>query len=86
MIDIHNNCEEQLTGINVTSTSFELLDKFFENPYASIPNLQYSFKSNYPVIQRAIKNLVEVGFIKEYTIGKRNKFYVADDILDILEK
>jgi len=86
MIDIHNNCKEQLAGINATSTSFELLDKFFENPYGSIPNLQYSLKRNYPVIQRAIKNLVEVGLIKEYTIGKRNKFYVADNILDILEK
>lgn len=86
LIDLYNHYKQELTKINATSISFKLLDKFFERPYYYITLLQEELKENYPKTKRGLNYLIESGVIKEYTKYKRNKIYVASDILKILEE
>ncbi len=85
LIELHEMYHKKLEKIYAKTISFTVLDLFFENPYRSIPFIQIALKKNYPLIKRGIKNLIDIGFVKEYTYKKRNKFYVAKEIIGILE-
>ncbi len=91
MLLLYETYKEKLKQIRATSISYELLDKFFENPYSRIPILEANLhkkypKINYPLIKRGMDNLKKVGVIEEITHRKRNKFYVAPEILGVLER
>ena len=86
LIDLYNDYKQKLTDTNATSISFELLDKFFERPYYFITLLQTELKENYPKTKRGLNYLIKCDIIKLYTKHKRNKIYVAPEILRILEE
>jgi Fic family protein len=86
LIDLNNDYRARLTESRSTPITFQLLDQFFENPYASIPMLQERLSANYPIVRRGIENLRQVNIVTEITKQKRNKFYLAHDVLDIIEK
>lgn len=85
LIELYEYYHTKLEDINANTISFTLLDLFFENPYLSIPYVQFLIKKNYPLIKRGIDNLMKVKFIHEYTYQKRNKFYVAREVESVLE-
>ena len=85
MLQLYDDYKIKLNEIRATSISFILLDKFFENPYSTIPNLQKQLNANYPLIKRGIGNLIKCDLIQEITEQKRNKFYVAPKVLEIVE-
>lgn len=91
MLSIYTEYKELLKEIRATSISYELLDRFFENPYSRISilikRLQNKYpKINYPLIKRGIDNLLKCGIIEEITHRKRNRFYIAQKILETIEK
>ena len=86
LIDLYNDYKQKLTDVNATSISFKLLDKFFERPYYFITLLQKELEENYPKTRRGLNYLMKCGIIKLYTKYKRNKIYVASEILRILEE
>lgn len=87
LIELYNTYKKKLTDIRATPISYLILDKFFETPYFYITNLQEELKeSNYPKIKRGMKHLVECGIIKEFTSQRRNKIFLASEILDVLEE
>jgi len=86
LIDLYNSYKQKLTDINATAISFKLLDKFFERPYYFITLLQEELNENYPKTKRGLNYLMDCGIIKPYTKYKRNKIYVASEILGILEE
>jgi Fic family protein len=86
LIELYNDYKQRLTKIHATPISFELLDKFFESPYYFITLLQGELKENYPKTKRGMNYLINCNIIRLYTKHKRNKIYVAPDILKILEE
>jgi Fic family protein len=86
LIELYNDYKQRLTKIHATPISFELLDKFFESPYYFITLLQGELKENYPKTKRGMNYLTKCDIIRLYTKHKRNKIYVAPDILKILEE
>ncbi len=87
LIELYNDYKERLTRVGATPISFLLLDKFFERPYSYIGLIQEQFgNENYPKTKRGMNHLVDCGIIKLYTKYKRNKIYVANEILKILEE
>lgn len=86
LIKLREEYHEKLKEINATPLSFSLLDLFFENPYWSIPHIiKFEIKRNYPSIKRGIDNLVKVRLVTEYTLRRRNKFYMAREIANVFE-
>jgi len=87
LIELYNNYKNKLTKIGATSASYAVLDRFFESPYWFITALQENLgNENYPKTKRAMNYLVEIGAIKEFTRYKRNKIFIAAEILEILEE
>ena len=91
MLLMYNEYKELLKRIRATSISYELLDKFFENPYSRISILVRRLKNkypkiNYPLVKRGINNLLKCGIIEEITHRKRNRFYIAPKIFEIIER
>lgn len=86
LIDLYNAYKQKLSDINATPLSFKLLDKFFESPYWFVSLLQEELKENYPKTKRAMNYLVNGEIIREFTVYKRNKIFVAPEILKILEE
>ena len=73
--------------MGATSLSHSVLDKFFESHYWFITALQNELDDeNYPKTKRAMNYLVEAGVIKEFTRYKRNKIFIAPEILKIIEE
>lgn len=86
LINLREKYESKLNeSKSVKPMTFRLLDKFFENPVGTIPHFQKMFNKNYPMIKRSITHLEFAGIIREVTEQKRNKFYLATGILDIIE-
>lgn len=85
LIDLYNSYKEKLTNVHATSMSYALLDRFFENPYINIPHLQTTLHTNYPIIKRGMNYLIKCGIVKEMTRKSRNRFYMAHEILEIIE-
>ena len=86
LISLYNDYKKRLTDAKATSISFVLLDKFFERPYYFITLLQEELKTDYPKTKRGLNYLEKCGVIALYTKYKRNKIYVALEILKILEE
>ncbi|HLC32559.1 MAG TPA: Fic/DOC family N-terminal domain-containing protein [Candidatus Nanoarchaeia archaeon] len=87
LIELYNDYKKRLTNAHATPMSFKVLDKFFERPYSFISLIQEQMgNENYPKTKRAMIHLVDCGIIKQYTKYKRNKIYVASEILRILEE
>ncbi len=87
LIDLYEEYKQRLKKVNATQISISLLDKFFESPYWFISQLQGELGGeNYPKTKRGMKYLVETNIIREFTQYKRNKIFVAPDILKILEE
>jgi len=87
LIDLYNLYKKRLTDMGATPISYSLLDKFFERPYWFITLLQEKLEGeNYPKTKRGMRYLIKGNIIKEFTRYKRNKIFVASEILEILEE
>ena len=87
LIDLYNEYKQKLSDIHATPLSFKLLDVFFKRPYWFIPLIQIELgRENYPKTQRGVNYLIKAKIIKEFTGNKKNKIFVAPEILKILEE
>jgi len=86
LIELYNEYKKRLVNVHATPISYTLLDKFFENPYYFVTLLQEELGENYPKTKRGMNYLVKCGVISLYTKHKRNKIFVALDILRIMEE
>lgn len=87
LIDLYEDYQKRLGKIKATPISYEILRYFFERPYWNIGLLKNQLgQKNYPLVRRGIDCLRKAEIISEYTPGKRNKFYVASGIFNIIEE
>lgn len=86
LIELYNEYKKRLVNVHATPISYILLDKFFENPYYFVSLLQEELGENYPKTKRGMNYLVKCEVIKLFTKHKRNKIFVAIDILKIMEE
>ncbi len=86
LVGLYNSYRKRLVDVKATAISFKLLDKFFEKPYSFITLLQDDLKEDYPKTKRGLNYLIKCNIIKLYTRYKRNKIYLASEILKILEE
>jgi len=87
LLDLYGDYKKRLKDANATQMSTAILDKFFESPYWFISQLQEDMGGeNYPKTRRGMNYLIDTGIIKEFTKYKRNKIFIAPDILKIIEE
>ena len=87
LIDLYADYKKKLSDVHATPLSFSLLDVFFESPYWSIPATQAKLNvKDYQKAKRGMKYLMRANIVNELTGNKKNQFFVASEILKILEE
>ena len=86
LVGLYNHYRKRLIDVKATPTSYKLLDKFFERPYSFITLLQKDLKEDYPKTKRGLNYLIKCKIIVLYTKHKRNKIYLAPEVLKTLEE
>ena len=86
LVKLYNEYRKKLVDKKATTISFKLLDKFFERPYSYITLLQEELEEDYPKTKRGLNYLLDCKIIVLYTRQKRNKIYLAPNILNIIEE
>ncbi len=86
LVRLYDSYRKRLIDSKATAISFKLLDKFFERPYSYITLLQEELKEDYPKTKRGLNYLLKCHIIQLYTRQKRNKIYLAPEILKTLEE
>jgi Fic family protein len=86
LVKLYNDYRKKLVDEKATPISFKLLDRFFERPYSFITLLQEELKEDYPKTKRGLNYLLKCKIIILYTRQRRNKIYLAPDILKIIEE
>ncbi len=69
---------------NRPQSAFRLVDEIFSNPLVSISVLSNRWDKPYHYVRSGVIRLVEIGILKELTDRKRNKLYIATELMDIL--
>lgn len=64
----------------------KLVDLLVERPVLTIPYVGRQFGVTYLTARNNIFNLVKVGILKEVTGAKRNKIFVANEVLNVINK
>jgi Fic family protein len=77
---------ERLQAERAGSLALRLVDTVFAEPAVSNPHLAKAFAATPAGVQRCIDKLTAASILREVTGGRRNRFYVADEILRILEE
>ena len=86
LVNLYNDYRKRLVNAKATAISFKLLDKFFERPYSFITLLQEELGEDYPKTKRGLNYLLKCKIIVLYTKQKRNKIYLASEVLKIIEE
>lgn len=86
LLDLWQRYRDMFQSARSAAILLRLVDNLFEIPVITISRAA-KYAGVTPVsATRSIEKLLEAGIIKEVTGKKRNKVYVASDILDIIEK
>jgi len=86
LLDLHRTYYQTILGKRLPPTAVELVELIFVRPVLNTRVVQEYLKVTFPAAQKAIKALIEEGFLAEITGGRRNKAYAAKKILEILEE
>jgi DNA-binding Lrp family transcriptional regulator len=62
-----------------------MIDLLFTNPYVQASRVAEHLDVSFPSAMNAIDQLVEMGLLREITGQKRNRMYVAPDVLAVVE-
>ena len=84
LLDLQEQYKNVATGRQVPKSVIRLIDHLFTRPIISISELSKTWKMPFPTVQRGVNYLVEKGILKEITGGRRNRLYVADEILNVV--
>lgn len=85
IVNLQRKYQEKLRKMKSTTNAIRLVDSLFLNPYTTITNAAQYLRVSFPTGQRAIKMLEEAGILKEFSKRKRNRIYIAKELMRILE-
>ncbi len=84
LLDLQSKYRKLATGQRVPKVVNHLIDYLFANPIISISALSKAWKITYSTVQRGVGYLIEKGILREITGQRRNRLFVADEILNII--
>lgn len=76
---------DKVTSSVKSALPLKILDEVFVLPFITVNGVKERSKTSYNTAQTSIKKLVELRILKEHTGKERNRVYVADEIIRVLE-
>ena len=83
LLDIRTSYEQKLKKCKVSGNTFALVRYLFANPVITISAAAKYLGTGYPPAKKAVMYLVSAGILEQIGTKKRNKEFVAKEILDI---
>lgn len=83
LLDVRLSYEQKLKKHRVSGNTLVLVRYLFANPVITIPAAAKHLETGYPPAKKAVMYLVKAGILEQIGTKKRNKSYVAKEILDI---
>lgn len=85
ILDLHNSYQEKLEETKkVPESAHRLIDEIFMNPVISVSGLSKKWVIPFVSIRRGVSRLLEIGILKEVPGRKRNKLFVASELMQLL--
>ena len=84
LLDLQEQYRGVATGRKVPKSAIRLIDHLFARPIISVSELSKAWKMPFPTVQRGVNYLVDKGILGEITGGRRNRLFVANEILNAI--
>ncbi|MFW5871793.1 MAG: Fic family protein [bacterium] len=68
-----------------TNLMLQAVDNLFINPYLRITRLKKQIGTTYPTAKRIVEQLQDLNILKQVNDAKRDKIYLAQEIMEIIE-
>jgi Fic family protein len=86
ILDLYARYRAMLGTKRVPQAALRLIDHLFISPVVSVTRLAQGWKVPFPTVQKGVGRLVELGILTEMTRQRRNRLYVAYELLEILTR
>jgi Fic family protein len=83
--DLRANWPQSVLTPRASGIMLKLIDRLFETPILSAVDIQTHFKVSHQTAMSSIKRLAQLGILKEITGKHRNRMYIAEKIMTIIE-
>jgi Fic family protein len=86
LLDLAKRYQLQVTEVARSSTALLLLDQLFASPFITVGGAARVLDVAFPVAQYNVNKLVRAGVLREMTGRAKNRVYVADEILRLVDQ
>jgi Fic family protein len=85
ILDLHTKYQNVLRNTKkIPVAAHRLIDELFANPVISIAGLSKKWDTPFISVKRGVSRLVEIGILREATDRKRNKLFIATELMKLL--
>lgn len=68
----------------VPESAYRLINEIFMNPVISISALSRKWNISFNSVKTGVTRLLEIGILREISIRKRNKLFIAPELMELL--
>ena len=86
LMDLQQQYHKMVHITKRSALQIRLVDLLIERPVITIVFAREYFKITYPTAKNNIARLVKHGILKEISITSRHKFFIAEKVLEIINK
>lgn len=85
ILELHTKYQNVLRNTKkIPVAAHRLIDELFANPVISIAGLSKKWDTPFISVKRGVSRLVEIGILREATDRKRNKLFIATELMKLL--
>jgi Fic family protein len=85
ILELHEHYHSELRKTkHIPQTAPQLIDVLFASPVVSVKKLCNDWKMPFHAVQRGVDRLVQIEILREATDRRRNRLFLAQDLLDLL--
>lgn len=86
LLELHKRLREKIQRPRISVLALQFLDLLFISPVITVNFVAEKLSITFPAATKAINVLEKEGILREVTGKKRNRIYVANEIIKILEE
>jgi Fic family protein len=87
ILKLHEQYNDELRKTkHIPKTAPRLVDEVFSQPVISIPKISREWRVPFRAVQRGVDRLLQIGILREATDRKRNRLFVASELLNLLSR
>jgi Fic family protein len=86
LLDLGKNYRHRVAEVAQSATALQLVDELLGSPFITVNGAAQTLGVTFPTAQNAVNRLIEAQILREVTGQKRNRVYLAEEILRLLDE